>query len=704
MLRVAIDTGGTFTDFVFQDMETGEKTFWKTLSTPAQPEQAVLSGIAYLTDSLGAELAQVSDILLATTVASNAIIERKGSPTGLVTTDGFRDVLIIGREKRHDNYDLFLEKPKPLVPRRNIMEVDERIGHDGGVVRPIDMDSVARAIDALLEKGVESIAVTLLHSYANPMHEQMIGEHLRARAPGVSISLSCEVSPKYREYERTSTTVANAYIKPLVERYMGGLEKLFAEKGFRGALHAMQSSGGLMTTDLARKYPITLVESGPSAGVLMCSIVGRREGFSNVLTFDMGGTTAKVGAMEGGEPAINQGIEVDGVNLRKYSGLPLNIPAIELIEIGAGGGSIAHIEMGLIRVGPQSAGAEPGPICYGKGGEKATLTDANLVLGYINPDSFAGGSMKLDVPAAEDGIARQIAKPLGLSLPEAAWGIHAVANASMEQAMRSMSMDRGRDPRNYAMVAFGGAGPLHAGRLARALGVPQVVVPWGAGVGSAVGLLDADPKFSVSRTHLLRVAPEGSAAIAAIYARLEERVRNEVRQIEHAPRVNWQRYAYLRYQGQGYELKIDLPPGDIGADYAGHIIAAFHEAYQSAYGYSQTDSMIEATDWHLTATIPTGLSSDDTGPSGANAAAAAAENSGGESGYAAKSASREAYFQEFGDFIECQVIDRYALRPGDRFAGPAIVEERESTTIVLPGDRVEVSSARHLKITIGETQ
>ncbi|MCZ6729075.1 MAG: hydantoinase/oxoprolinase family protein, partial [SAR324 cluster bacterium] len=590
-----------------------------------------------------------------------------------------------------------------------IMEVDERIGHDGAVVRKIDMDSVARAIDALLEKGVESIAVTLLHAYANPVHEQMIGEHLRSRAPGMSISLSCEVSPKYREYERTSTTVANAYIKPIVERYIGGLEKLFAEKGFRGALYTMQSSGGLMNTDLARKYPITIVESGPSAGVLMCSIVGRREGFLNVLTFDMGGTTAKVGAMEGGEPAISQGIEVDGVNLRKYSGLPLNIPAIELIEIGAGGGSMAHIEMGLIRVGPQSAGAEPGPICYGMGGEKATLTDANLVLGYINPDNFAGGSMKLDVRAAAEGIARQIAEPLGLSLPEAAWGIHAVANASMEQALRSMSMDRGRDPRNYAMVAFGGAGPLHAGRLARALGVPQVVVPWGAGVGSAVGLLDADPKFSVARTHLLRVVPEASAAIAAIYTSLEERVRNEVRQIEHAAHVDWQRYAYLRYEGQGYELKIDLPPGDIGAEYAGRIMAAFHEAYQSTYGYSQADNMIEATDWHLTATIPTGASSndtasDDTVPSGANAASAAAGNSKDESGNSARVATRKAYFQEFDDFIECQVIDRYALRPGDRFAGPAIVEERESTTIVLPGDSVEVRPARHLIITMGGAQ
>ena len=313
MLRVAIDTGGTFTDFVFQDLETGEKTFWKTLSTPAQPERAVLNGLTHLTESLGGDPAQVSEILLATTVATNAIIERKGSPTGLITTEGFRDVLIIGREKRHDGYDLFLDKPVPLVQRRLIMEVAERTAYDGEILQPIDTESVSRAIDALLEKGVESIAVTLLHSYANPLHEQAIGEQVRARAPHVSLSLSSEVSPKYREFERTSTTVANAYVKPIMELYLGGLEKLFSERGFQGELYAMQSNGGLMTMELARKYPITIVESGPSAGVLMCSIVGRREGFPNVITFDMGGTTAKVGAMEGGEPAITPTIEVDGV-------------------------------------------------------------------------------------------------------------------------------------------------------------------------------------------------------------------------------------------------------------------------------------------------------------------------------------------------------------------------------------------------------
>lgn len=708
MLRVAIDTGGTFTDFVFQDLSTGEKTFWKTPSTPSRPEEAVLRGLAHLTESLGADPSQVREILLATTVVTNAIIERKGSPTGLITTDGFRDVLIIGRQKRHDAYDLYLDKPRPLVPRRNIMEVNERLGHDGEIIRQLDMDSVERAIGALLEKGVESIAVCLLHSYANPVHERAIGEHLRALAPGVSVSLSSDVSPKYREYERTSTTVANAYVKPILERYLDGLESVFAEKGFTGDLFAMQSNGGLMTPDLARKFPVTIVESGPSAGVLMCSIVGREEGFENVLTFDMGGTTAKVGAMEGGEPTITPMIEVDGVNMRKWSGLPLNILAIELIEIGAGGGSIASVDMGLIRVGPQSAGADPGPVCYGRGGREVTLTDANLVLGYINPDNFAGGSIALDLPAAEAAIRRQIAEPLNISTSEAAWGIHAVANASMERAMRSMSMERGRDPRNYTMVAFGGAGPLHASRLARALGVPRVIIPWGAGVGSAVGLLDADPKFSATRTHLLRISEDGSGDIAAIYGELERSIRADVRLIERAARVDWRRFAYLRYVGQGFELKIDLPPGEfttggvstsgVSTSYAQNIIARFHKAYEVTYGFSQEDRAIEATDWYLTATIPTEFSSELSSgaarqsPTEDSPADTAAEEAGPET-------KRNAYFHELGGYVECRAVNRYALKPGDRIEGPAIVEEREATTVILPGDVARVSPAAHLILT-----
>jgi N-methylhydantoinase A len=698
MLRIAVDTGGTFTDFVFQDLASGAKTFWKTLSTPAEPDRAVREGLAHLFGTLGAEPGQVREILVATTVATNAIIERKGAVTGLVTTEGFRDVLIIGRQKRHDNYDLFLDKPVPLVPRRRIVEVAERMTHEGAVERPLELDSVERAIAVLLGQGVESIAVSLLHAYASPVHERAIGEHLRSRAPGVAVSLSCEVSPKYREYERTSTTVANAYVKPIVEHYLGRLQETFAERGLQAQLYVMQSSGGLMTPDLARKYPVNIVESGPAAGVLMCSLVGAREGFSEVLTFDMGGTTAKVGAIEGGEPAITPTIEVDGVNLRKYSGLPLNIPSIEMIEIGAGGGSVATTAMGLIRVGPESAGADPGPMCYGRGGERATLTDANLVLGYLNVHNFAGGSIALDAEAAARGIRAQIAAPLGLGEVEAAWGVHAVANAAMERAMRTMSMERGRDPRHYALVAFGGAGPLHAARLARVLGIPRVIVPWGAGVGSAVGLLDADPRFSAAQTRLLRIAPDNVREIAGIYRELEQRVLHEAAHIQQAPRVVWKRFAYLRYVGQGYEVRIDLlPDSRIDAAFVERALDAFHEAYRTAYGYNQPENAVEATDWYLTATVPTGISRVEPQQDAPGKPARRARVRRGFS-------TRPAYFHDAGAMIDCQVVDRYQLRPGDRIEGPAVIEEREATTVVLPGDRADVRPSLNLILTVGVPQ
>jgi N-methylhydantoinase A/oxoprolinase/acetone carboxylase beta subunit len=587
------------------------------------------------------------------------------------------------------------------VQRSDIAEVDERIAHDGEVLTPIDMDGADAAIDRLVAAGVESIAVSLLHAYANPAHEQALAEHIAARAPGVAISLSCEVSPKYREYERTSTTVANAYIKPIVARYIGGLQELFAAQGIGAALYVMQSNGGLITPELASKYPIRIVESGPSAGVLLCGQVGRAEGCDHLLTFDMGGTTAKLGAMEGGEPAITSTFEVDGINFRRYSGLPLNIPAIELIEIGAGGGSIAATSMGLIRVGPESAGADPGPVCYGRGGTRATLTDANVALGYINPDNFAGGSMRIDRPAAERAVAEQIGAPLSLRTVQAAWGIHAVANANMERAMRSMSMDRGRDPRRYALVAFGGAGPLHAAQLARALGVPTVIVPWGAGVGSAIGLLTAEQQFNVSLTRILPVSAESGSAVAAIYRELEARVRGEVAGLHAGAAVRWKRYAYLRYAGQGYEIKVDLPAGDLHADVAARLVERFHETYRGLYGYSQPEGRIEAADWYLTAVLPAGAAAPQAAAAGPLQEAAPAVQAAVAAGAAATAVERPAYFGEFGRAVPCRVVDRYALAPGARVRGPAIIEEAESTTVILPGDEARVSPARHLIITIG---
>ena len=399
MIRLAFDIGGTFTDLVLQDTDTHRVVAHKIPTTPGDLRRAVMAGLEQLMERAGASASAVESVFHATTVATNAVLERKGVRAGVLTTRGFRDVVLLGRQKRYDTYDMYMDKPAPLTRRRFVFEIDERLGFDGAVIDPLDMESVDAAAAALVEADVESVAVCLIHAYANGEHEEAIAARLGARAPGISVSLSSRVSPKIREYERVSTTLANAYVKPIVSRYLNDLEASLTEVGFVPDLFVMQSNGGLVSTALAKEYPVRIIESGPAAGVLMCGVVGREEGFDHVLTFDMGGTTAKIGAIDEGVPAITTTFEVDAVAYRRYSGLPLNIPAVELLEIGAGGGSIARTDTGLIEVGPQSAGADPGPMCYGAGGTKPTVTDANLVLGYLNPDYFNGGAMSLDVDA-----------------------------------------------------------------------------------------------------------------------------------------------------------------------------------------------------------------------------------------------------------------------------------------------------------------
>ncbi len=605
-LRIGIDAGGTFTDFVLRDDASGGSWFAKTLSTPGDPARAALEGLDRLASVRPFRLAEIGEIRIATTVATNAILERKGGRTALVTTRGFRDVLIMGRSKRFDTYDLWLDKPRPLVPRRAIFEVDERIGPDGEVLRPLDPRSVAAAAERVAAAGAESVAVCLLHAYANPAHERAAGELLAEHLGGpprnraVSISLSTDVSPRRREYERTSTVVANAYVKPIVGRFLAELEAAFASLGFTGELRVMQSNGGLTTSALARAYPVNIIESGPAAGVLACRATGMRESVEHLITFDMGGTTAKVGVIDGGEPAVTSTFEVDGVNLRKWSGLPIDVPSVELVEIGAGGGSIASAELGVVAVGPESAGAEPGPVCYGRGGRRATLTDANLVLGYLDPASFADGRIRLDRGAAERATGERIGEPLGLGVAAAAWGVHRIANANMERALRSMSIERGRDPRDYALVAFGGAGPLHACELARALGIPRVIVPRGAGVASAIGLLEAERTLTVSRTRTIRLdAPGTPGDLAGLFAGLETRVRGLVGAAGR-PVGAWQRHAHVRYAGQGFELRIPLPPGPIDDEFPKRVREAFDAAYEAQYGYARRDQPAEGTDWFLT--------------------------------------------------------------------------------------------------------
>ncbi len=438
MIQVAFDIGGTFTDFVLRDPATGAVEIWKVPTTPREPARAVLEGLEARFRDTALRPADIGDALHATTIATNAILERKGARAALVTTAGFRDVLLIGRQKRYDTNNLHIDKPKPLIRRADVFEAPERLAPDGTVLAPLD-EAAADALAAQVAAGgYESVAVVFLHAYANPAHERLMEAALRRHLPGTSISLSSVIAPKYREYERTSTTVANAYVAPLVQAYVDSLDRSLHALGVQAELSIMQSNGGMVTAELARTYPVRIIESGPAAGVLMCAEIGKEEGCTHVMTFDMGGTTAKLGAIDDGVPAVTPSFEVDAVNYRKGSGLPLSIMAIDLLEIGAGGGSIARTGMGLIRVGPDSAGAEPGPICYGRGGNEPTITDANLVLGYLNPGFFNGGAMMLRREEPAEAIAREIGAPLGLDLAQAAWGIHSVANATRRRPRKSL--------------------------------------------------------------------------------------------------------------------------------------------------------------------------------------------------------------------------------------------------------------------------
>jgi len=537
----------------------------------------------------------------------------------------------------------------------------------------------------LLTTDRETVAVSLLHAYANPTHELAIRDRINARAPNISVSLSSDVSPKFREYERTNTTVANAYITPTVDRYLSALQSALKQQGYQQELFIMQSSGGLVTPAMAKTYPIRIIESGPAAGVLMAGQVGDDEGYDHVITFDMGGTTAKLGAVDDRSPAVASTFEVGHVRYKKGSGLPINIPAVELLEIGAGGGSIARNEQGMISVGPDSAGAEPGPVCYGQGGTEPTITDANLTLGYIDPEWFNGGTIQLDQDAAAHAISTEIGQPLDLSLGEAAWGIHLIATMNMENALRVVSVERGRDPRAHAMVAFGGAGPLHAARLARAVGIPKVIVPRGAGVGSAVGLLQAAPRIDVSTTRVMDLHNDASEQISDIFAGLEERAQKDLASLGDNLTVNWSRQGYMRYVGQGFEVRVDLPPGPIDKSYAARAIEAFDTAYLKIHKFLDRDARIEVVDWNLAATLPEYQQTIKISP---------------KKGARRPPSERQAWFPEAGGFTKTAVMDRARLTPENIVAGPAIVEDVDCTTVILPGDQAQLSEDGHLIITI----
>jgi N-methylhydantoinase A len=676
-----VDIGGTFTDLVWVDEATGAVRVGKLLTTPKEPAQAVEQGVVTLLHDAASSAAAVSTLIHGTTLATNALIERKGAKVGLLTTAGFRDALEIGREGRYDMYDLFIDQPAPLVPRHLRLEVTERIMADGTVQKPLDEASARAAIGALLGQGVEAIAVCLLHAYRNPAHERALADLIKRTAPNLAVSCSSEVVPEIREFERTSTTAANVYVIPLMARYLDDLERKVHDLGIRGNFYVMLSSGGIATPATAKRVPVRLVESGPAAGALAAARMAREAGESRMLSFDMGGTTAKACVIDRGEPLLAREFEVARADrFKKGSGLPIRVPVIELIEIGAGGGSLARIDgMGLLKVGPDSAGADPGPACYGLGGANPTVTDADLVLGYLDPAFFLGGRMRLDVSAARRSIEERVARPLGLSLTDAAWGIHRVVNENMAAAARIHGIERGKDLRAYPLFAFGGAGPVHAWAVGRILKVPRMLVPFGAGAISAWGLLVAPLAFDFVRTASQRLGAADWERINHLLAEMEAEGLEILRGAGIAPAdVTFRRAAEMRYVGQGHEVDVEVPPGTLTAASLPDLTARFEAAYRALYSRTPLGVPIEALNWRL---VVSGPAPEVT------MSAVATEASPTTDPIKSK---RPAFFPEPAGYVETPVYDRYRLTAGMRFEGPAIIEERESTTVIGPFARISV--------------
>ena len=682
--RLGIDIGGTFTDFALFDERGSEIAVAKRLTTPADPSVAVIEGTAALLRREGVPMAEVESIAHGTTLVTNAVIERRGAKTGMLVTAGFRDILDMGLEQRYDLFDLRLTWPEPLVPRRLRREVPERVGHDGRVVTPLDPESTRAAVRDLVESAsIDALAICFLHSYANPVHEDAAGELVRSEFPDLHVSRSAEVFGNMREYERWTTATMNAFTQPMFDRYVERLEHRLAELGFGGRLYVMTSSGASIVPETARRFPVRALESGPAAGALMSAHLGRKLGFPDLLSFDMGGTTAK-GALVRGFTALKQyDLEVGRVHeFKRGSGLPVKLPVIDMIEIGSGGGSLARVdERGLIRVGPQSAGADPGPACYARGGTRPTLTDADVVLGYLDPEFFLGGEMRLDADAARAAIEEHVAKPAGLDPIRAAWGVHEIANEDVARAFRIHASERGFDYRRSSMVAFGGSGPVHALAIARKLRIPRVIFPIGAGVMSALGLLVSPLGFEVSRSRRVYVADLDAASFEGFIAPLVEEASGFLHRAGIVdPRISVR--LDMRYQGQGYEIEVTLPDGESGVGYADsfpRLDELFRARYAEIFAETFLDEPLEIVSWKVEAA----------GEESALDYGSVVDHAG-----AREKRPRSVWF---GDaFVECDVLDRYALEPGTTIEGPAVIEERESTCVLGPGDRATVDA--HLNL------
>jgi N-methylhydantoinase A len=686
---IGVDVGGTFTDLVAIDEASGTIHTAKTLTTPEDPSEAILSGINELLGRTGAQPSTVGELVHGTTLVVNALIERKGAATGLLTTRGFRDVLEIGQETRFDIYDLGMRRPVPLVPRWRRKTVTERLDAKGAVIGPLDEAEAIAAAGELVAGGVEAIAVSFLHAWANPVHERRVRDLLAEKFPDIQVSISFDVAPEIREYERTSTTVANAYVRPMMARYLKRLAERIAALGLQPRLHVMLSSGGVASFEQAAATPVRLVESGAAGGAIAASYWGGLAGQRAIVAFDMGGTTAKISLIDNGRPAVVNELEVARLHrLKRGSGLPVKTPSIDVIEIGAGGGSIAQFDsLGLLQIGPESAGARPGPVCYGRGGSAPTVTDADLVLGYLDPAYFLGGAMTLRKDLAEQAIGDQIGARLGSSIVEAASHIRATIDDGMARALRVHAAERGRDVRASTLVTFGGAGPVHAYELARLLRIERILCPFGAGVASALGFVVAPKVVDDVRSHVGRLDSLDWARVNELYAEMEAASRRVL--AAHGTRlaVKCERSVEIRYAGQSHEITMTLPVRRYGAADAALLARRFHAIYRRRFGHAVPGGAIETLNWRSRVVLPSSVAE--------RALRFAAEESG-----EALRGRRLAFFREAGGMIECPVYRRSALPVGASFAGPALIEERESTFVVGPGGTVTIDPFRNVIVAV----
>ena len=666
--RLAVDIGGTFTDIVLQVGQVRRTR--KVLTTPARPELAVLDGMRLILADAHARISDIDVFIHGTTLATNAIIERRGAITALVATQGFRDVLDIGTESRYDQYDLAIDKPKPLAPRSLRFTVPERIDAHGAVRLPLDEAAVRGLVPLLRARNVESVAFAFLHSYANPEHERRAAAILRQDMPDIRVTLSSAVCPEIREYERTSTAVANAYVQPLIDGYLARMAEALQVEQFRGAIYLVTSGGGVTSIETARRFPVRLVESGPAGGAIFAAQIAARLGESKVLSFDMGGTTAKICLIEKYQPETSRVFEVDrAARFLKGSGLPVRIPVIEMVEIGAGGGSIAKVDaLKRVTVGPESASSEPGPACYGRGGRHPAVTDADVALGKIDPDAFAGGTIKLDAELAKQALSRDIGEPLGLSVETSAYAVHEVVCENMASAARVHAVERGAVVGQHTLIAFGGAAPLHAARVAEKIGVSRVIVPSNAGVGSAVGFLAAPIAYELVRSRHARLDAFDADAVSDLLDEMAVEARALVEPGAAGAPVRERRAAFMRYVGQGHEITVGLPNRRLtAADLAG-LRQSFERDYTALFERPIPGAAIEVLSWSVLAT---------TEPRNPPRVAEVARKPAGEA-----SGSRSFFDGRAGQVVEIPLYRRDQMAPGATIAGPAVIAEDETSTFV----------------------